>query len=83
MNKLATRAKGNLHSNSWKAVLVLYCLKTHDNDFFDLEGKRASLREKLSCDYFITKLSCWLETMIFIIASFHANRRKQTHKIAG
>ena len=64
MNKLANMAKGNLHSNSWKAVLVLYRLKTYNNVFFDLEGKCASFREKLSRDYYY-KIVMLVETGMY------------------
>ena len=50
VNKLVTMAEGNLHSNSWKAVLVLYCMKTDDTHFLWLQS--ACLREKTSCDHY-------------------------------
>ena len=50
VNKLVTMAEGNLHSNSWKAVLVLYCMKTDDKHFLWLQS--ACLREKTSCDHY-------------------------------
>ena len=51
VNDLVTMAEGNLYSNSWKAVLILYCLKTCDI-FFGNKCNYAYLRKKLSLDHY-------------------------------
>ena len=69
--ELTTMAKGDLHSNSWKAVLVLYHLNTYDKVFFGYEGNwgknsHLTIITKLSCGWKLVCAIAW-ETMILII----------------